>query len=193
MQKQLIGLTFAVVVGAALGAATPAAAADNYLLDPVHSCIYFKVTHSGISSVFGRFDDVSGEFAIDPDDAGKCSFKMTIKADSIDTNNKQRDDHLRSPDFFNAKQFPTITFKSTSVKSSSGGYQVTGDLTMHGVTKSVTFTLTGGKKAEFPKGVQRTGYNTELILKRSDFEMTKFSEALGDDVVAAISIQGVKK
>src|SRR5262249_20677835 len=149
---------------------------------PVHSCVYFKITHSGISSVFGRFDDYTGDFTIDPNDPAKCSFKLSIKTESIDTNNKQRDDHLRSPDFFNAKQFPAISFKSTSVKSSGSGLQVTGDLTMHGVTKPVTFTLTGGKTAEFPKGVQRIGYSTELTLKRSDFDMTKFAEALGDEV-----------
>jgi polyisoprenoid-binding protein YceI len=193
MRKPLIGLAIAVVFACLLGSAALAVAAENYMIDPVHSSFYFKISHSGISSVFGRFDDCSGDFTIDPDDPAKCSFKVSIKTESIDTNNKQRDDHLRSPDFFNAKQFPTISFKSTSVKSTSGGFQVTGDFTMHGVTKPITFTLTGGKKAEFPKGAFRTGYSTELTLKRSDFDMTKFAEALGDEVTVAISFQGVKK
>lgn len=193
MPKRWVGLAIIAVLGVVLGAAMPAAAADNYLLDPVHSSVYFKIAHLGLADVYGRFNDFSGGFTIDPDDAGKCSFTMTIKAESIDTNNKMRDDHLRSPDFFNAKQYPTISFKSTAVKAVADGYEVKGNLTMHGATKAITFKLTGGKKAEFPKGVHRTGFNTELVLKRSDFEMTKFAEALGDDVVVAIGFEATKK
>jgi polyisoprenoid-binding protein YceI len=118
---------------------------------------------------------------------------LTIKAGSIDTANPKRDGHLKSPDFFNVKQYPTIVFKSTAVKAIKDGYEVTGGLTMHGVTKSVSFRLTGGAKAEFPKGVHRTGFSTELVLKRSDFGMDRFTQALGDDVHIAISFEGVKK
>jgi polyisoprenoid-binding protein YceI len=142
--------------------------------------------------VYGRFDDFSGTFTID-EDPGKCSFNLTIKTDSVDTNNKKRDDHLRSPDFFNVKQFPMITFKSTSVKAIKDGYQVTGDLTLHGVTKSVSFPLLGGRKVEFPKGVQRTGFSTELTIKRSEFGMDKAADAVGDEVPISISFEGTKK
>lgn len=174
--------------------ASPAArAADNYAVDPMHTSVYFKISHLGLSSVYGRFNSFSGTFAVDPAEPGNCSFGLTIKTDSIDTNNRKRDDHLRSPDFFNVKQFPTISFKSTAVEAIKAGYKVTGELTMHGVTKPVTLVLEGGRKAEFPPGVQRTGFSTELTLKRSDFGMTKFSEALGDDVLVAISFEGTKK
>jgi polyisoprenoid-binding protein YceI len=172
---------------------TPAEAADNYAIDPSHSSVYFKISHVGLSNVYGRFNEFSGGFTTDSTDTGKWSFNMTIKAESIDTNNKQRDDHLRSPDFFNVKQFPTMVFKSTSVNPVKGGWSVTGDLTFHGVTKPVTFTLTGGKQIEFPKGVQRTGFSTEFNLKRSDFGMDKFLDMLGDEVLVAISFEGTKK
>src|SRR5262249_11112345 len=109
------------------------------------------------------------------------------------TNNKKRDEHLRSPDFLNAKQFPGIAFKSTAVKPIQDGFEVTGDLTLHGVTKSITFPLKGGAKAAFPKGSLRTGYSTELLLKRSAFGMDKMLQAVGDDVYVAISFEGVKK
>jgi polyisoprenoid-binding protein YceI len=175
-----------------LGAA-PARAADDYVIDGMHAGVTFKISHLGLSWIYGRFDSFTGDFTIDPDDPGKCSFALTIKAESIDTNNAKRDDHLRSPDFFNVKQFPVITFKTTSVKAVSGGFEVTGDFTLHGVTKSMTFPLMGGQKAEFPKGVQRTGYTTELTLKRSEFGMDKFAEALGDEVRIAISFEGSKK
>ena len=175
------------------GLATSAPAADEYALDPMHSAVSFKVSHLGLSWTHGRFNDVSGSFTIDPDNADRCSFSLAIKVASLDTNNTKRDEHLRSPDFFNVKTYPTMTFKSKSVKSVKDGYEVTGDLTLHGETKSLTFALKGGRKAEFPKGVQRTGYSTELMLKRSDFGMDKMKPAIGDEVYISISFEGTKK
>ena len=119
---------------------------------------------------------------------------MTIKPDSVDTNNKGRDGHLKSPDFFNTKQYPSIEFVSTSVAPTEGGYQVTGNLTFHGETKPVTFVLKGGKTVEF-KGVQRTGYTTQFKIKRSEFGVgsPKMKGMLGEDVWVDISFEGVKK
>jgi polyisoprenoid-binding protein YceI len=191
MNTRILGSALAVVV--ALASAPPARAADDYTIDPVHSSVTFKVTHLGISSIYGRFDDVSGGFTINADDPAKSLFALSIKTTSVDTNNPQRDEHLRGGDFFNAKQFPSISFKSTAVKAIKDGYEVTGDLTMHGVTKPVTFKLMGGKKAEFPKGTQRTGFSTELTIKRSDFGMDKFTEMLSDEVVVGIGFEGSKK
>jgi polyisoprenoid-binding protein YceI len=182
-----------VVVYGLAGAGASARAAEKYAVDAVHSSVNFKISHLGLAWVFGRFNEFSGAFTIDPDDSTKCSFGLTIKAESIDTNNPKRNDHLRSPDFFNVKQFPAISFQSTAVKAVKDGYQVTGDLTLHGVTKSLTFQLMGGRKAEFPKGVQRTGYTTEMALKRSDFGINKFGEMLGDEVVIAVSFEGTKQ
>jgi polyisoprenoid-binding protein YceI len=186
MRKCLLAcvVVFAVMAGPA--------AADEYTIDGMHTSVSFKISHIGLSWTHGRFNNVSGSFSIDPADAAKSSFNLTIKTDSIDTANAKRDAHLRSPDFLNVKQFPTLTFKSTAVKAIKDGYQVTGDLTMHGVTKSVTFSLLGGRKAEFPKGVQRTGYSTDLSLKRSDFGMDKMAPAIGDEVYISISFEGTK-
>lgn len=184
---------FSAALVLAVAAVGPARGADDYVLDDMHTAATFKISHLGLSWTYGRFDDVTGAFTIDPDDAAKTSFSLTIKTDSIDTNNKKRDDHLRSPDFFNVKQFPALAFKSTAVKAVEGGYDVTGDLTLHGVTKSATMALRGGAAAEFPKGVRRTGYSTELKIKRSDFGMDKLLEAVGDDVYIAVSFEGVKK
>jgi polyisoprenoid-binding protein YceI len=191
MVKRLPGVLIAAVLFVVLGGAAPARA-DDYTVDPVHSGVTFKIAHFGLSQIPGRFNEFSGNFTIDPD-AAKCSFALTIKAESIDTNNPMRDMHLRNPDFFNVKQFPAISFKSTSVKAIKDGYEVTGDVTMHGETKPVTFALVGGKKAEFPKGVQRTGFSTDFTLKRSEFNMGKFPEMLGDEVHVAVSFEGTKK
>jgi polyisoprenoid-binding protein YceI len=171
-----------------------AARADDYAIDAAHSGVSFQISHLGLSYVQGRFDNFSGSFSIDTADPGKSSFTMTIKTESIDTNNSKRDDHLRSPDFFNAKQFPAITFTSTSVKAIEGGYDVTGDLTLHGQTAPVTFSLKGGKTAEFPPKVTRTGFSTsQIVVKRSDFGVGKPMPVLGDDVYVSISFEGTKK
>jgi polyisoprenoid-binding protein YceI len=194
MRKVLVPGFLAAVLAAALSAA-PARAAEQYTVDPMHSAISFKISHLGLSWVFGTFKDLSGTFTIDPENAAKSAFALTIKADSIDTSNVKRDEHLRSPDFFNAKQFPTLTFKSTAVKAIDGGFEVTGDFTMHGETKPLTFTVRGGRKAEFPPGISRTGYTAEFVVKRSEFGVgdPKFASALGDEVFVTVSFEGTLK
>jgi polyisoprenoid-binding protein YceI len=202
-----------------VGWALAAGAADGYALDPAHTSATFRIEHMGISWVSGRFDEASGKCEIDKADPAKSAFEMTIKAASVDTNNAQRDEDLRSPNFFNAKQFPEMTFKSTSVKKAAAtrpsaqgaatqpakedaksppadagaAYEVTGDFTMHGVTKPLTFILRGGKEAELPKGVQRIGFFGEFSLKRSDYGMDKLPGAVGDQVKIAVSIEAVKQ
>src|SRR5205823_6027689 len=125
----------------------PAQAADDYTVDDAHTSVVFKIEHLGLSWIHGRFNDISGTFTIDKDEPGKSSFALTVKAESIDTGNAKRDQHLRSPDFFNVKQFPLLSFKSTAVKAVKGDYEVTGDFTLHGQTQSITLTLKGGKQA----------------------------------------------
>ena len=191
MRSRFLSGTVATVL--TLAAIPSIRAADNYGVDPMHTSVSFKIQHAGISYVHGRFNQVSGEFTIDKDDPSKSSYNLTIKTDSVDTNNSKRDAHLRSGDFFNVKQFPTITFKSTSVKPVDGGYEVKGDLTMHGETKPITFTLSGGKETEFPPGFKRAGYWTDLKLNRSDFGMDKMLNAIGDPVEISVGVEVVLK
>jgi polyisoprenoid-binding protein YceI len=166
--------------------------ADSYALDPQHTAVIFKIEHLGISWTFGRFNDVTGEFNIDADPS-KCQMTFAIKADSLDTGVAKRDEHLRSPDFFNVKQYPYITFKSASVQNAEGGYKITGTMYMHGVQRKVAFNLQGGKTAEFPKGTHRIGYTSQLKLNRADFGMDRLSGPVGDEVFIAISFEGIKK
>ena len=192
MRKNGIAMALAACVVMGIGMV---AAGDDYAIDPAHSGVTFQIKHAEISWIPGRFDDFSGEFTLDTSDPAKSSFKMNIKADSVDTNNAKRDGHLKSPDFFNTKQYPSIDFTSTSVKPTESGYQVTGDLTLHGETKPVTFELKGGKMTEFPKGVQRTGFTTQFQVKRSEFGVAKKvgPSMLGEDVWVTISFEGTKK
>ena len=166
---------------------------EEYTVDPDHSGVTFKLSHLGLSWVHGRFDDLSGHFTLDRQNPANCSFELAAKTESVDTNNHKRDDHLRSPDFFNAKQFPVITFKSTAVRPAKDGFEVIGDLTLHGTTHPVTFLLSGGKSAEFPRGVHRTGFSAELSVKRSEFGITKFAGAVGENVYIELSFEGKKK
>jgi polyisoprenoid-binding protein YceI len=191
MSNRLLQSSFAVILLAVFSDAGKIRA-DEYTVDAAHSGINFKISHLGLSWVFGRFNDFSGSFVLDAD-ASKNAFSLNIKTDSVDTNNKKRDDHLRGPDFFNSAQFPSIAFKSTAVKAIENGFQVTGDFTMHGVTKSITLNLVGGMIREFPKKVQRTGFTTELVVNRSDYGMDKFKDAIGDQVHITVSFEGTKK
>ena len=154
----------------------------------------FKISHMGLAYVLGRFNTFSGSFSLDPD-ASKSSFEMKIQAKTIDTNNTRRDTHLRGPDFFNVVQFPVISFKSTSVKPIQDGLAVTGDFTMHGVTKPITLELKGGKIAQIAPGKEGTGFTTDLVLKRSEFGvgLEKFKAGLGDEVYVTVSFEGMKK
>ena len=168
-------------------------AADEYAYDLVHSSVSFKARHLDISWIHGRFNEVEGKFSLDRENPSKSTFALTIKTDSIDTANKARDEHLRQPDFFDTKQFPTIEFKSTSVKAIDGGYEVTGDFTMHGKTKKVTLVLKGGKEHTF-KEVKRVAFSTELSLKRSDFGFDKNAIGpIGDEALIIIDCEGLRK
>jgi len=186
--------TIGIVAGLCLSTGVkPAAAADEYAFDMVHSSISFKTQHLDISWIHGRFNEAEGKFVIDKLDPAKSSFELSIKADSVDTANKARDEHLRQPDYFDTKQFPTIDFKSTSVRPIKGGYEVAGDFTMHGKTNPVTIKLLGGKEADF-MGTKRVGFSTELSLKRSDFGFDKKNIGLiGDEVRIYIDCEGMRK
>ncbi len=190
MRRNLLAMAMAATAVLGLGMA---ATGDDYTIDPVHSSVTFQVSHLDLAWLNGRFNEFSGTFSLDPSDPSKSSFKMTINPESVDTNNTKRDGHLRSPDFFNTKQFPTVSFSSTAVKPIEGGYQVTGDLDLHGVTKPITFTLKGGKIAQFMGG-QRTGFTTQFVLKRSEFGVgnPKFAKMLGDDIWVAVGFEGAK-
>jgi polyisoprenoid-binding protein YceI len=182
------------VIGTVLFSAGDAcAAADEYTYDGVHSSVSFKARHLDISWIHGRFNEVSGKFSLDREDPSKSTFALTIKADSVDTNNKARDEHLRQPDYFDTKQFPTIEFKSTSVEPIKGGYEVTGDFTMHGTTKRITLVLMGGEEHEF-KGTKRVAFSTDLSLKRSDYGFDKNAIGpIGDAALIMIDCEGVRK
>ena len=178
---------------AALGLGTPAIAAEPFQVDPVHSSVLFRVKHMNASYTYGRFNEIGGKFAVDEADPGKSIFDLSVKGESIDTASAARDKHLKGPDFFNAKQFPTITFKSKSVTKSAAGYDVAGDLTLHGVTRPVTFKLAVTGTAKGMKGESLSGVEASTVLKRSDFGMTFMVGPVGDEVQVTVALEGSRK
>lgn len=189
--SSLLGLVLVVMLAGI--ANRSAVAADEYVYDLVHSSVSFKARHLDISWIHGRFNQVDGKFSLDRQDPSKSTFELTVQAESVDTANTARDEHLRQPDYFDTKQYPTITFKSTAVKAIPGGYEVKGDFTMHGTTKPITLQLMGGKEIEW-KGVKRVGFSTEVKLKRSDFNFDKGAIGpIGDEAIIIIDCEGMKK
>lgn len=186
----------------ALFAAPRARAADTYDLDQTHFSIVFSVSHMNISYTYGMFRVANAQVILDKENPANNKFTMTIKAESIDTNNQQRDGHLKGPDFFDVQSYPDITFVSSSVvldtRTGQPGivYQVTGDLTMHGVTKSITLPIQMLGEAQPPNGGSpHAGFLTQTELKRSEFGMSKFVEGnmVGDAIGITVSFEGVKQ
>jgi polyisoprenoid-binding protein YceI len=170
-------------------AALAPAQTTQWDLESSHTSVYFKISHADTSFVYGRFNDVAGQFTLGDDP----SFELTVQANSIDTNNEKRDNHLRSPDFFNVKQFPRITFSSTRVQKTTEGYAVTGDLTLHGTTREITVPLTDMGQTELPPGTVRHGFDTQFTLDRSDYGMDNMLNVVGDEVTLMISFEGIKQ
>jgi polyisoprenoid-binding protein YceI len=181
------------ILAVLLSSAGLTAHADTFKIDPVHSSIAFSIKHLGVSDFYGRFNDLSGQVVFDDADPSKSSVEVSVPVESIDTKNEKRDQHLKSPDFFNAKQFPMIIFKSKSVEGSGETYKVTGDLMLHGVTKPLTLEIERGPNGKGMEGEVRGGGRTDFKIKRSDFGMNFMPDALGDEVAIFLSFEGVKQ
>jgi polyisoprenoid-binding protein YceI len=192
LRGKLVGLVLAMGLVPALAAV---ARADDYQADPVHSFVVFRVHHFGAGYVYGTFVGPTGTVTLNDADATKDAFDLTVQADSLDTRNKNRDKDLKGPDFFDVKQFPTLTFKSTAVKKTGDTtLEVTGDLTMHGVTKSITveMDLTGSGKGM--KGETRTGLETTFTVDRTDYGVSYDPPpAIANDVRITVAVEAIKQ
>ncbi|MGY0714398.1 YceI family protein [Azospirillum argentinense] len=173
---------------------TVQAAPVAYKLDPAHTAVVFIVDHLGFSKAVGSFNTVAGELAFDKDAADKSSLSVTIDTASIDTNHAKRDEHLKSPDFFNVKEFPKLTFKSTKIeKTGDKTGKLHGDLTLLGVTKPVILDVTFNKDGVSPASKQETvGFSARGTIKRSDFGMKYGVPNIGDDIQIIIESEAVK-
>ena len=167
-------------------------------LDPAHSTVEFAVKHLMISTVRGRFADVKATVAADEGNPNEYVITAELATASIDTRAEQRDAHLRSPDFFDAEQFPTIAFRSTKIEKKGDEFRVVGDLTIRGVTRQVTLDVTEEGRGRDPWGGERAGFSATTKINRRDFGLT-WNQALetggvvvGDEIRISIDAEFVK-
>ena len=178
----------------ALLLALPLAAQDTYKIDAVHSEVSFKIRHMVAKST-GRFTKFEGLINVDGADISKSTVEVRIDAASVNTDNEGRDKHLRSGDFFDVEKFPAITFKSTAVKEvAKGKLEVTGDFTMHGVTKRITFPITnaGTQPGMQPGSVVAGFVDGALSLNRSEYGIKFMPGIIGDTVAISLNAEAGK-
>lgn len=179
---------------------TPQTAASTWNLDPVHSAAEFKVKHMMISNVKGHFTGMSGVLALDENDIANSRVEATIDASTINTRDPQRDEHLKSADFFDVQKYPTLAFRSTTIKRTGPGeLSAAGDLTIRGITREVVFEVEGPTApAKDPWGNTRVGLSATAKINRKDFGLT-WNAALetggilvGDEVAITLDVQFVR-
>jgi polyisoprenoid-binding protein YceI len=180
---------------ALLAGASASAQTQTWYLDPPHSSAQFAVRHMGISTIRGTFNKVNG-VVVDSPDLGKASVNVTIDASSVDTRVEMRDKDLRSDHFFDVAKYPTITFQSKKVESAGAGkLKVTGDLTIHGVTKETVLEVDGPTTPPIkdPRGNSRRGVSATTTINRADFGMTFDSPMVGDQIAIQLDVELVDK
>lgn len=174
--------------------AAPATTTGSYVIDPTHTAVTFSIGHLGVSKTAGRFNDISGTIEWNEESPEKSVIDVSVKVASVDTNNAERDKHLNSADFFNSENFTALTFKSTSVKKVEGKtYEITGDLTVLGVTKPLTVKADFLGSATDPWGGFRIGGSSSFDIKRSDFGMSNMINLIADDVAVNVDIEAIKQ
>jgi len=189
-----------VLSAAALLASTMMFAQVGWSFDKSHSSVKFSISHMVVSDVQGAFKKFSGTIVSEKDDFSDVKVEFTIDVNSIDTDEPQRDAHLKSADFFDITSYPSIVFKSTSFTKVSGNkYKLVGNLTMHGVTKSVSLDVTNGGTIKDPYGNKRTGFKVTGVINRYDFGL-KYNAVLeaggltiGETVDFVGSLEFIKK
>lgn len=169
------------------------AKAGSYKIDPGHTFVTFTISHLGFSDMQGRFNTVEGNLSLAP--KGESSVQVSIETASVDTNHKKRDDHLRGPDFFNARQYPEIKFTSTKVSYGSTGEpsKIEGNFSLHGVTKPIVLDVKPVGAGKDPWGGYRAGYNASVTINRSDYGMEFMLGGIPDQVTINLSIEAIKQ
>lgn len=196
MKQSMYRALSALAMLALLGSSLPFQAQGvTYRVDPVHSTVLFRVKHMNTAFVYGRFNSFMGTIVVNERNLAQSSVVLEIDLNSVDTGNSQRDDHLRGPDFFNTRQFPKATFRSTRVrKLNDTTIEVQGNLTLRGVTKPLTLRVTFTGKGRNPRGQEIIGFETTFTLKRSEFGVNYgLNGGLSDEVRLTVSVEAIRQ
>jgi polyisoprenoid-binding protein YceI len=184
----------------ALTAVAASAQISKWQIDPAHSEADFTIKHMGISNVHGRFGNLNGSLNLDEKDINKSSVDATVDITTVDTGVAQRDQHLKSPDFFDATKYPQMSFVSKGISNNNGQLQLVGDLTLHGVTKPVTLALDGPSKEQAdPYGKIRRAFSATTVIHRQDYgliwngNLKSGDTVLSDDVKVELDIELIKQ
>ena len=165
--------------------------AGSYQVDPVHSIALFRILHNRVANFYGRFNQVEGSFTWDGEDLSKSTVVIDVTVASVDTNDAKRDEHLRSPDFFNARRYPKLHFESSKVEGTAADLQVTGTISLHGIEKEITVpaSFTGYSETQFGT---RAGFESVFTLDRNVFGIETYPDDLGQMVRVTVSLEGMK-
>jgi polyisoprenoid-binding protein YceI len=169
------------------------AAPEAYKVDPTHSFVTFSISHLGYSFLQGRFNDVTGSFTYDPDKSSANAIAVDVKTASVDTNHAERDKHLRSKDFLDTDKYPAASFKSTGFEAKDDSGVLTGDLTLHGVTKPIKVDVTFVGAGKDPWGGYRRGYTGKTLIKRADWGMDYNLGPAAETMELQFVIEGVRQ
>jgi polyisoprenoid-binding protein YceI len=164
---------------------------STWKIDPAHSSVNFEITHLAVSHVHGSLTNVSGVVELNDKDITKSSVEATIDTTTVSTGVVKRDNTLKSDNFFNVQRYPQITFKSSSIRRNNGTFQLLGDLTLNGVTRSVTLDLDGPSPPQTVSGKTISGFSATGLIRRSNFSFgaSKFNAVVGDDVKLTIDVE----
>jgi polyisoprenoid-binding protein YceI len=186
------------LVSLAAAPAPAARAADYYFVDPAHLSVLFGVNHANLSYVYGFFRKAQGVYMLDKANPANCRFHFSIDVNSVDTNHEERDAHLKSRDFFEVERYPKLEFisrKCELANTADGSivYNVTGDMTLHGVTRQVTLPMRMLAEGKGPFNDHRTGFLCQFDIRRSQFGMNNVLNVVGDQVAITISFEGKRQ
>lgn len=173
-----------------LAAGSAHAAPAHYTLDPGHTQVHLSWSHFGFSHPAGRFDRFTGDFQFDPADPTRSRVTVTIPVDSLDTGVAKLDEHLKGPEFFDVARYPDAVFRSTRVeRAGDHALKVTGDLTLHGVTRPVVLAVTINKIGEHPMGGAAAGFDATTTISRSAFGIDRYVPNVSDAIALAITVE----
>lgn len=189
LKKTLLGIALAALFS------TTAANAADYKIDKEgqHAFVQFRIKHLGYSWIYGSFKDFDGTFTFDENNPSADKVNVTINTDSVDTNHAERDKHIRSADFLNAAKYPQATFTSTGVKKDGDELEITGNLTLNGVTKPVTLEAKLLGQGKDPWGGYRAGFEAKGEIKLKDFNITRDLGPASQEAELIISLEGVQQ